>query len=217
MENITHTHESTQSHIHSELQQIFENETPVVKYSKGDILYYQGDTANCFFYLKKGKVKVFMTSEDGMEKTLSTATHGEILGEAAFFEKMPRVSCASALTNVEVVMINSDKLLLLIKEKPEIALELLGVQAARVRMLSTQIDSITFFSAEERIAQLLLQSSQKEDENNVVYLTHEEIGNIIGTSRVTVSKILSSFVKKGYIKTAYRSIIIIDKKGLKNV
>ena len=73
----------------SQMKKIFENETPVKKYSKGDIIYYQGDKASCFYYLKRGRVKVYMTSPDGMEKTLSTASSGEILGEAAFFDNMP--------------------------------------------------------------------------------------------------------------------------------
>lgn len=217
MENITHTHESTQNHIHSQLQGIFEETTPVVKYNKGETIYYQGDTATCFYYLKKGKVRVYITSADGLEKTLSTATHGDILGEAAFFEKKPRVSCASALTNVEVVVINSQKLLDLIQQKPQIALELLGIQASRIRMLSTQIDSITFFNAEERIAQVLLESAQEEKGKTMVYLTHEEMGSIVGTSRVTVSKILTKFCRKNYIKTAYRSVEILDKNALAKI
>ncbi len=217
MENITHTYESTQSYINTELQNIFEEATPVVKYNKGDILYYQGDDANCFYYLKKGKVRVFMTSPDGLEKTLSTSTRGEILGEASFFENKPRVSCASALTNVEVVAVNLQKLLSLIQTNPQIALDLLSMQASRVRMLSTQIDSITFLSAEERIARLLLESMQEEAGEYIVHLTHEEIGNIIGTTRVTVSKILTKFAKNNYIKTAYRAIILTDIDALSKI
>lgn len=201
----------------SQMKKIFENETPVKKYSKGDIIYYQGDKASCFYYLKRGRVKVYMTSPDGMEKTLSTASSGEILGEAAFFDNMPRISFAKALTNIEIVSVNRTRLLELIKISPSIAMELLELQAKRIRQLSTQIDSMTFLQADGRIAQLLLQSMQPYKGKMQVRLTHEEIGSTVGVSRVTVSKILNSFVKKGYVQTEYGHIIICDSKRLREL
>lgn len=201
-------------YIKSEIKDIFENETPVKKYLKGDMIYYQGDPAGSFYYLKKGRVKVYMTSPEGMEKTLSVANAGEILGEAAFFDNMPRISFAKALTNIEIVSINSTRLLELIKNSPRLALELLELQARRVRQLTTQIDAMTFLKADGRIAQLLLQSMQSCKGKMQVNLTHEEIGSTVGVSRVTVSKILNSFARKGYVQTEYGHIVILDTKGL---
>ena len=189
------------------------NTAPIRRYSKGDIIYYQGDTATAFYYLKTGKVKVYMTSAEGMEKILSTSTVGEIIGEAAFFDKMPRISCAKALTDIELAVINQQTLMTLIQNNPQIALELLNIQANRIRQLSTQIDSMTFLQADGRIARLLLQSTHQE----TVHLTHEEIAGIIGVSRVTVSKILTELAKKGYIKTAYRKIIILQPDSLEQL
>lgn len=201
----------------SQIKLIFENETPTKKYSKGDIIYYQGDNAHSFYYLKKGKVRVYMTSPEGMEKTLSTASAGEILGEAAFFDKMPRISFARAITNIEVVPISRERLLELIKESPLLAMELLELQAARVRQLSTQIDAMTFLQADGRIAKLLLENMQEEKGKPTVTLTHEEIGSIIGVSRVTVSKILNRLGRKNILSTNYGSIVINDVDTLKNL
>lgn len=192
---------------------IFENSAPIRRFSKGDTIYYQGDIPTSFYYLIKGRVKVYMTSAEGMEKILSTASVGEILGEAAFFDKMPRISCAEALTDCELAVINQQTLMQLIQENPQIAMELLNIQAKRIRELSAQIDSMTFLQADGRIARLLLQSCNSNN-SSTVSLTHEEIASIIGVSRVTVSKILNSFKRKGYLKTAYRKIILIDKDSL---
>lgn len=207
----------SKSHIHREIQRIFESETTTKRLTKGDIIYYQGDRAESFYYLKKGRVRVYMTSPDGVEKTLSTATHGEIIGEAAFFDKMPRVSSASALTNTELVSINENKLVTLIKESPQLALELLEIQATRIRQLSTQIDAMTFMQADGRIAQLLLQSTHIEDGKQVVSLTHEEIASTVGVSRVTVSNILNDFSKKGYVKTKYRKVVVVNIDALQEI
>ncbi|MCH5298881.1 MAG: Crp/Fnr family transcriptional regulator [Ruminococcus sp.] len=204
-------------HIHREIQRIFESEPATKKLTKGDIIYYQGDKAESFYYLKKGRVRVYMTSPDGVEKTLSTATQGEILGEAAFFDKMPRVSSASALTSTELVAINEPKLVTLIKESPQLALELLEIQATRIRQLSTQIDAMTFLQADGRIAQLLLQSAHTEDGKQTVSLTHEEIASTVGVSRVTVSNILNDFAKNGYVKTKYRKVVVLNTNALEEI
>lgn len=204
---------NNKSDVENKIQAVFEKEKPVKNILKGSIIYHQGDKARCFYYLKKGRVKVVMTSADGMEKTLSTASAGEILGEAAFFDKMPRISSAYALTNIEVIAVDEAKLLSLIKDNPELALALLEIQATRIRQLSSQIDAITFMKADGRIASLLLQSAS----SNIVNYTHEEIAGIVGVSRVTVSKILNRFKREGLLKTDYGKIILINTVELKRI
>ena len=198
------------SQLKSETQQIFEKFGRTRNFSKDEIIYRQGDIATTFCYLKKGKIKVYMTSIDGMEKTLNTASQGEILGEGAFFDKKPRVSSAKALTDCEVLMIDEKTLTELFSKHSHLAFELLEILANRIRLLSSQLDSITFMQADARIVKFLL-----ENEKDLrVSLSHEEIANAVGVSRVTVSKILSRFVQKGYLATEYRQIIIKDKKAL---
>ncbi len=198
----------------SEIQRIFDGINPVRRFSKGEIIYYQGDTAGSFYYIKKGSVRVYMTSPDGIERTLNTASRGEVIGEAAFFDKMPRVSSASALSGCELVVIDEQKLLSLIHESPRLALEILKIQASRVRQLSDQLDVMTFLKADGRIARLLLQNISVENGKEVVSLTHEEIAGNVGVNRVTVSKILIRLKKEGIISTEYRKIVVKDRKKL---
>lgn len=198
----------------SEIQRIFEQEGSTRRFSKGDMLYHQGDSAESFYYLKKGRARVFMTSPDGAEKTLSTASGGEILGEAAFFDKMPRISSACATADAEVVIVDESRLIALIQKSPKLALELLKIQATRIRQLSAQIDAITFMQADGRISRLLMQNAREENGRKTVSLTHEEIAAIVGVNRVTVSKILNRFKKSGSIQTEYRKIVILDEAKL---
>lgn len=201
------------SEMHKDMQDVLDTLSITKSFSKGEIIYRQGDTATTFCYLKSGRVKVFMTSVDGMEKTLNTASHGEILGEGAFFDKKPRVSSARAVTDVEVVMIDEKRLTELFTEHPRLAFELLEILANRIRLLSSQLDSMTFMQADARIAQMLL----KSEKNGKVSITHEEIATEVGVSRVTVSKTLSKFSKSGYISTGYRSVIIKNREKLEEI
>lgn len=211
MQGVNLSHSGTETK--KDMQEIFESLGTVRSFSKGEIIYRQGDLAKTFCYLKKGKVSVFMTSIDGMEKTLNTASKGELLGEGAFFDKKPRVSSARAVTNCEVVMIDEQTLTNLFAKHPKLAFELLEILSNRIRLLSSQLDSMTFLQADARIARLLLQS----EKDGRVSLTHEEIASAVGVSRVTVSKTLGKFSANGYITTAYRKIIIKNRDRLEEM
>lgn len=203
----------TNSQMHKDMQALVEKSGIARTFPKDSIIYRQGDLADSFCYLKSGKVKVFMNSVDGMEKTLNTASHGEIFGEGAFFDKKPRVSSARAVTKSELIMIDEKSLTEMIKMHPRLALELLEILANRIRLLSAQLDSMTFMQADARIAQLLLES----EANGKAHLTHEEIATTVGVSRVTVSKTLGRFAKEGYIDTEYRCVVIKNRDKLSEI
>ena len=154
-----------------------------------------------------------MISPDGMEKTLNTASKGELIGEGAFFDHKPRVSSAKAVTASELTIIDKKILLDLIQKNPPIAFELLEILATRIRLLTTQLDSMTFMQADARIAKLLLDDMV----DGKVSLTHEEIALTVGVSRITVTKTLSRLSSQGILATHYRGIKILDKAGLEKI
>ena len=138
--------------IHYDMKTLFDSLPYTKSFAKGEIIYHQGDIADSFYYIKKGKATVFMISRDGMEKTLNTASKGELIGEGAFFDHKPRVSSAKAVTASELTIIDKKILLDLIQKNPPIAFELLEILATRIRLLTTQLDSMTFMQADARIA-----------------------------------------------------------------
>lgn len=110
-------------------------------------------------------------------------------------------------------MIDKKRLTDIIAQHPTLAFELLEILANRIRLLSSQLDSMTFMQADARIAGLLLES----EHDGIVAITHEEIANTVGVSRVTVSKTLSRFAKSGYISTEYRRILIKSREDLEKL
>ncbi len=198
-----------------ELRDFFDHlQVPGLLYPPNQMIYLQGEEALRFYYLKKGEVKIFITSKNGGEKTLSVVTEGNFLGEASFFDGLPRVSSAKTTQKSEIISIDEETLLRLIGEHPMLAIDLLRDLSKTVRMLSAQVDGMAFQRADQRIAQLLINSASKKGNRFLVHYTHEEIGSLIGVSRITVSKILTRFVKEGFIKTCYRSIELVDKDAL---
>lgn len=213
MENNLNTPPTQLYNIHYDMKDLFDSLPYTKSFAKGEIIYHQGDIADSFYYIKKGKATVFMISPDGMEKTLNTASKGELIGEGAFFDHKPRVSSAKAVTASELTIIDKKILLDLIQKNPPIAFELLEILATRIRLLTTQLDSMTFMQADARIAKLLLDDMV----DGKVSLTHEEIALTVGVSRITVTKTLSRLSSQGILATHYRGIKILDKASLEKI
>ena len=182
-------------------------------YRTGELVYIQGTEADRFYYLKSGKVRIFLQSPDGAEKTLNVLEPGNIFGEASFFDGLPRVSSARTLAKSAIVPITRPILLRCFSEEPELAMGLLKYLSQTVRMLSAQLDNMAFLQADQRIARILLSLPPEKDGRGIA-ATHEEIGDLAAASRVTVSRTLGSFAHRGWIATQYRRILILDRNAL---
>ena len=73
------------------------------------------------------------------------------------------------------------------------------------------------YTRQEKIASFLLEQNLIDNEGKQISYSHEEIASLVGLSRVTVTKVLNDFAKKGYIRVAYRKINIIDRNGLVSI
>lgn len=187
---------------------------PVLHYTPGQFIYLQDTQANRFYYIVSGTVKCFLSAETGEERTLTILRAGELIGEAAFFDKQPRVSSAVAVTPCQLVEVDQPRLEQVFRQHPQLAIALLENLARRVRLLSSHVDG-TFLQADQRIARHLLSLSPAPD--GTLPCTHEEIGASVGVSRVTVSRTLSRFVQKGWLHTGYRCVELLDREALERL
>ncbi|MDP4179364.1 MAG: Crp/Fnr family transcriptional regulator [Bacillota bacterium] len=195
----------------TELFQTFKTK-PGQKFKINQIIYRQGEIAKNFYYLKEGNVQAFVNSADGLEKILTTYKKGEIFGEASFFDGFPRMSSAKAFSDSEIISINKTDIISYFQKEPFLALNFIELLSKKVRMLSNEIDNISFLSAEKRIAQHILNLNLSS--KCLVDCTHEGIGKAVGVSRVTVSRTLNKFSKYKWIDTKYKKIIILDKEAI---
>lgn len=182
------------------------------RYSAGQVIYFQGTLADEFYYLVQGTARSYISSPSGGERILTIHHSGDLMGEASFFDECPRVSSAIAVTECEIISVNREQLNHILQIHSDLALPMLQYLARTVRLLSNHVDEATFLPAGQRLARYLLSETT---ENAVFPCTHEELGFAIGTSRVTVSRLLSDFTKRGLVKTGYRSVTVIDRAGLK--
>lgn len=189
-----------------------QKETPRL-YPGNQMIYRQGEVAERFYYLKSGKVRISISSENGQEKTLTLLTPGNIFGEAAFFDGLPRVSSARTLEKSQIIPVSRELLLNCFRDEPMLAFQLLHLLSKTVRMLSNQVDHMTFLQADRRIAKILTELSGGVRDQPIA-CSHEDLASMAGVSRVTVSRVLGELARKGWIRTHYRSIEIRNPEAL---
>lgn len=205
--------ENTYKAIPSELLQWFETLPGIKVYSARTTLYLEGEKAEQFYYLKKGRVRIYVTSENGAQKVLALYKSHNVFGEASFFDGMPRMSSAETIEKSEIIIVKKDDILHCFKEQPTLALAMIQSLSKTVRMLSSQIHQMSFLSADKRIIQLLLLESGAQ--NTVISCTQEEIGTLVGCSRVTVSRTLKKLENSGCLAISYGGITVQDSELLK--
>ena len=171
-------------------------------YAKGQIIYQQGDRADLFYYVRKGRVRIFLSSESGMEKTLTVRGAGQcVLAKRPFLTASPACRQPWPSPAAKSSRWIGRRCCGCFGEQPDLAMHMLQYLARTVRMLSSQLDNMTFLQADRRIAQLLLEmGAHSEATPPLVHCTHEELGELAGCSRVTVSKTLDRFARLGWLE-----------------
>ena len=199
----------------ADIWESFAANRPSVHCSAGYLIYLQDTEATCFYYLKSGRVKSYIQAEDGAQRVLNIYEKGALFGEASFFDELPRVSSAVALTPCQIVPIDRELVTAEIRQDPNLAMLMLKYLARTVRVLSTQVDEMAFLPAEQRIARHLLSLSRRPD--GTIICTQDEIAACVSVSRITVSRILNEFAQKGWLKTGYRSVVLPDTTPLETL
>ena len=184
---------------------------PVQHKEPGQLIYLQDTRAECFYYIVSGTVKCYISSPEGEERILTLPHAGELIGEAAFFDRQPRVSSAVAVTRCELVSVDRQHLSDVFSRHPDLAVSMLEYLARTVRLLSAHVDS-AFLPADKRIARHLLALPAGPD--GELHCSHEEIGSSVGVSRVTVSRVLGAFDRLGWVRTGYRSLRLLNRAAM---
>ena len=192
----------------------FAKSRPPVRCSPGYLIYLQGAQATCFYFLKSGRVKSFVQSEDGAERVLNLYRAGSLFGEASFFDELPRVSSAVALTPCEIIAIDRELVTQEFARNPDLALAMMQYLARTVRLLSGQVDQMAFRPARWRVANYLLTLAAG---TGIVSCTQDDIAAAVSASRVTVSRVLGEFSSRGWVELGYRMIRLREPKKLREL
>ena len=185
------------------------------------VIYIPGDPGDAVFFLNGGRVKVSKVTRDGRELTLAYRVPGEIFGELCLIEARPREEMAEAMENALITEVERPFFEQLIDRFPPLAVELMRISNSRRRDVEEKIGRLMFRDVNSKLADLLLHLGMEygvEDARGTlvaIKITHQEMANLIGSTRETVSLTLSQFKKQGLITMDGRKVIVTDFDGLK--
>ncbi|MFY4730938.1 Crp/Fnr family transcriptional regulator [Nitrospira sp. BLG_2] len=203
----------------SEMQEM-ERITRMETVKKRQPLYLPGDPSSNVYLLKQGRVKIANTAPSGKEVTFDILEPGEVFGELDVLEDAPRSTSAETLDDTLICVIPRKDFDQYLAMHPNVTVKLTKLIGLRLKKIQSRVEDLVFRDVPARLAHLLMELSKSDGAENPqgirlrAKLTHQEMANLIGCSRETVTATLSQFRDDGLIQMDGRTLIIIDAKGL---
>ncbi|MFQ6617511.1 MAG: Crp/Fnr family transcriptional regulator [Fidelibacterota bacterium] len=191
-------------------------------YKKNNMILIEEDFGDSLFFINKGKVKVTRISEDGREVILSILSEGDFFGEMSILDGETRSANVISMDESEVFVLKRGDFLNLLERYPKIAISLLQELAMRLRKSDQQIESLSLSDAENRVAQVILRLAADIGKHKLGQVVIEDLplqqdlANMAGTSRETISRMLKLFSRKEYIRKEGRRLTILNYELFKN-
>ncbi|HRU42373.1 MAG TPA: Crp/Fnr family transcriptional regulator [Candidatus Diapherotrites archaeon] len=193
----------------------------VRKYEKGRIIFMEGEPGEAFFYIKSGLVKISKLSRDGREHILHVLNEGHVFAEVTLFSNTEYPATAEVLEDAEIGIIKNEDLEKVIKENPDLSLQMIKYLNKRLVEAHMKIRNLALYDTYERTAQALVKLAEdygrksSKGVNLDINISRQELANIVGTTRETVIRALTAFKKERLIGIEKNTITIIDLESLK--
>jgi CRP/FNR family transcriptional regulator len=191
-------------------------------FRRGSIVFMDGDPGEAFFFIKSGKVKIFKTSPDGRELIFAILGEGDVFAEVTLFNDIDYPASAEILEEACLGMIKNKDLEALIGQHSELALPIIKVLSRKLFSSQQKVKELalgdTYMRTAQTIVKLAEVQGKKTDEGIEVKLdiSRQELANMIGTARETVSRALSQFKKEGSVDISGKKIIVLNMSKLKS-
>jgi CRP/FNR family cyclic AMP-dependent transcriptional regulator len=185
-------------------------------YKKDNMILIEEEIGSTMFIILDGRVKISRISDEGREVILSILSEGDFFGEMSILDGQNRSANVVTLEDSKILVIRREDFLKMLHDYPQIAINLLKELAQRLRRSDSQIKSLSLQNATGKVASTLLRIA---DDSGKIHKGQVEIprlppqqdlANMAGTSRETISRVLKALTKKGYLKKEGSRLIILD-------
>ena len=200
-------------HLPEAVMQAFQLIKFTIGYPAGATLFVEGQACRGIYILCRGRVKLTANSEDGQTLILKIAQAGEVLGLSATVSGIPYETTAETGQPCQVDFVKRADFLKFLTEHGDACMHVAIEMSHECQHAYQQLRSFTMSSSAQRIARLILDWSQQDTglagvHGIKVALTHDEIAQIIGMSRETVTRTLASFRKRGIAKLHGSTLLV---------
>ncbi len=172
-------------------------------YRTGQVIFSQGDAADSVFYIVRGKIKIFVISEQGREAVVALLGEGDFFGEGCLIAQPLRLATAASMTDVTVTRIDKAEMIRALHAEPALAEVFTAHLLTRNSRFEADLVDQLFNSSEKRLARtlLLLANFGKEGKPEPITtkISQETLAKMVGTTRPRVSFFMNKFRKLGFI------------------
>lgn len=190
-------------------------------FAQGDTIFHEGDPGEVLYLVKAGQVRIFVHGNGQETSVILFGRPGDIFGELAIVDGLPRSANATAMINTWVYTLDREQFRAHMRRSPQLALNFMKLLTVRVRYNTKQMNSLASQSIPGRLAHLLLRLAQDygEAEARGVFinanLNDSDLASLIGASRESTNKTLSIFRRQDLICKDNGRIIITDPDALR--
>ncbi len=193
------------------------------KYKKDNVILLEEESGNALFVVISGKVKIARESSDGKEVILTILSESDFFGEMSILSGLTNSATVISLEDSELFMIQKQDFLELLKQHPQISISLLEELSKRLQTADMKIKALSLKNTEGKVAIVLLQVADNigKIKQGVVEIEnlpiHQDLANMTGTSRETISRTLHTFAKKGLVEMEGSKLRILNYERFKEL
>lgn len=190
------------------------------RFSSRDVIFTPGDPDDQLYFLVEGTVRLYKIYGDYKEATTALLKDSGVFGKLNLVEGRWQDVFAEAVDEVRVASVQKAALTEVIRRRPDFAMKLFASFSERLRQSDEVIESLLHREVSTRLATLLLNLGERFGEANGLdttldmRLTHQDLANMIASTREAVSKVMSEFQRDGSIEVRNRKIILVNKDAL---
>ncbi|MBI4329294.1 MAG: Crp/Fnr family transcriptional regulator [Chloroflexi bacterium] len=181
---------------------------------KGQIIYAPERTGELLFLLKRGRVQLYTLSPDGRRLIIAILEPQTFFGEMSLLGQSMVSTFAEAMEDSTLCVMTRDDVERLLLNKPAVALRILEVLGQRLQEAESRLQETVFKSVPARIAAFLLRLSS-EKEGYEVTLSHQEIADVLGVYRETVTNALDEMKTAGVVDIGRRKVVVRKVEALR--
>jgi CRP/FNR family cyclic AMP-dependent transcriptional regulator len=184
----------------------------------GKIFYMPEDSGEVIFLLKKGRVQLYRISPNGKKLVVATLGPGAIFGEMSLVGQGMHNTFAESVDECLLCVMGRADVERLMREKPKVAFRFVEALGDRVTQLESRLEEFAFKSIPSRLASLLLRLADEQGSNDQVSgFTHQDLGEMLGTYRETITQALNDFKADGLVAISRKRIQILDRANLEEL
>ncbi len=183
---------------------------------KGKVFYTPGETGEVLFILKRGRVNLYRINADGKKLVTASVGSGTVFGEMTLVGQGMHDTFAEAVEECTLCVMSRSDVEHLLLSKPRVALRFMELMAGRLREMETRMETVAFKSVPTRIATFLLQLADEESQQ-IAGVSHQDLADMVGTYRETVTRILNEFRAEGYLELGRLNVTILKPESLRDI